>query len=68
MPEKVDNQFCEVCGEAAMWKSRLSPMGFVKSDRKQGYTRWVFYYYCKDHLNDANNSLWSRLKPYQIGV
>ena len=68
MPTKIKDQTCEVCGEAAVWKSRLSPMGFVKSDRNCGYTRWIFYYYCKEHLHDANEQLWSRLQPYRLGV
>jgi hypothetical protein len=68
MPTKVQNKPCEVCGGEAVWKSRLSPMGFVKSDRSSGYTRWHFYYYCQDHFHDANESLWARLSPFKIGA
>jgi hypothetical protein len=68
MPSKIQNKPCEVCGEPAEWKSRLSPMGFVKSDRSCGYTRWFFYHYCGNCFHDANEQLWTRLKPFKIGA
>ena len=68
MPTKIDGKTCEVCGETAVWKSRLSPMGFIKCDRSQGYSRWEEFYYCDGHLHDTNESLWARLSLYRIGV
>ncbi len=43
-------------------------MGFVKSDRSCGYTRWFFYHYCGNCFHDANEQLWTRLKPFKIGA
>lgn len=67
MPSEIQGKLCEVCGETAVWKSRLSPMGFIKCDRSKGYSHWLDYYYCDQHLHDTNDILWTKLNRFKIG-
>ncbi len=53
---------CEVCGEVAMYSSRISPDGFIHSVKDGGLIKYQKHYYCSPCLEKLSNDLHNRVK------
>ena len=67
MPTEIKGKVCEICGKEAKWKSKISPMGFIKGCRKQGFTEYLTFHYCAPCLNDLGDSFWNKMNYFKLG-
>ncbi|MBP98915.1 hypothetical protein CMK18_23445 [Candidatus Poribacteria bacterium] len=67
MPKQTKGKTCEICGDVAHWESKISPMGFIKGTRKNGYTEYLAFHYCHPCLNDLGEAFWKKLDYFKIG-
>lgn len=67
MPTEIKGKQCEICGKEAKWKSKISPMGFIKGCRKKGFTEYLTFHYCAPCLNDLGDSFWAKMNYFKLG-
>ncbi len=67
MPKEVKGKQCKICGQEAKWESKISPMGFIKGCRKQGFTDYLTFHYCTICLNDLGETFWKKMNHFKLG-
>ena len=67
MPKNVKGKTCEICGREACWESKISPMGFIKGHRNNGFTEYLSFHYCETCLDDLVSAFWKKLEYFKLG-
>ena len=67
MPKEILEKTCEICGVSAKWNSKISPMGFIRGSRKNGFTEYLTFNYCSPCLSDLGDAFWKKLNHFKLG-
>lgn len=57
---KIVSGICDVCGEEAKYKTRISPQGYLISKESE-LIEYNSYIYCSKHYDEIMDMLWGRL-------